>query len=102
MGVVRMTGAKTNAQMGEAEKHPRGAVTRQAVHLRRRRPGGGLAAQALHPSRRRTSEPPPAGALDMRAQRSVRWPSALGRGPALALGEGGPAMRAPAGARPLI
>jgi len=35
-----MTGAETDAEMGEAEKHPRGAVTRQAVHLRRRQLGG--------------------------------------------------------------
>jgi hypothetical protein len=52
MGVVRMTGVETYAQMGEAEKHPRGAMTRQAVHLQRRQLGAAATAPFAPPDER--------------------------------------------------
>ena len=93
-----MTGAKTDAQMGEAEKHPRGAVTRQAVRFG----GGSLAAQALHPSRRRMSERSRAGALDTCARRLVRWPAPSGVALPLHSAKANRRCARPAGARPLI
>ena len=94
-----MTGAEWDAQVREAGKLPGGAMTSQAGQLPQRE-AGGAATAPFAPSEE--SAIALAATLDTCAQRLVRWPSALGCGPALALGEGGPAMRALAGARPLI
>src|SRR6476646_821140 len=94
MGEVRMTGAKWDAQVRGAGKLPGRAMTSQAVQLPHREGGGAATAPFAPPDGRAVAW---AATLDTCAQRLVRWPSALGCGPALALRGSGPGLRAAGG-----
>src|SRR3982750_821779 len=98
MGIVRMTGGDRRPSGGSRETSPGCDDASSGARCG----GESPAAQPLPPSRRRMDPLTPIVTLDTCAEWSVRWPSALGRGPALALGEGDRRFAQPAGARPLI